>query len=101
MLITGLHEEASEDDVLDRFAEYGDVRAVTVNLDRKTGFTKGYALVEYATKKEAENAINNMNGSEMMSKTIRVDWAFVKDDRYGSGTSTAGNAYRRDGSRRN
>jgi RNA recognition motif-containing protein len=41
----------------------GDVKNVQVNLDRQTGFVKGYALVEYTKFEEAERAIKDMNGN--------------------------------------
>jgi RNA recognition motif-containing protein len=31
-------------------------------MDRKTGFAKGYALIEYGKMEEAEAAIQGMNG---------------------------------------
>lgn len=33
---------------------------------------QGYAMVEYATKKEAEDAITNMNGQEFMTQPLQV-----------------------------
>jgi RNA-binding protein 8A len=49
-----------------------------LNLDRRTGFVKGYALIEYETKKEAQAAIDAANGSAMLDQTLEVSFAFSK-----------------------
>ena len=43
LFIRNIHEEAQEDDILDLFSEYGDVKNIALNLDRQTGYVK----VEY------------------------------------------------------
>ncbi len=60
-------------------------RQVAVNLDRRTGFVKGYALVEYATRKEAEKAIADLNGAQLLGKPVCVEWAFVQGGGAGAG----------------
>ena len=47
-----IHEEASEEDTKEHFGDY-DVSDLTANLDRCTGFIKGYALLVFKSRDEA------------------------------------------------
>ena len=55
-----------------------------LNVDRRTGYVKGYALLEYATMEEAKKTIESFNGTEMVGKAVKVDWAFKKPPPGGS-----------------
>merc|ERR1712182_132386 len=73
IIVTGLHEEAQEEDIHETFAEFGEIKNMHMNLDRKTGFVKGYAFVEFVSKKNAERAVKEMTGKTYLGKKMIVN----------------------------
>jgi RNA-binding protein 8A len=85
LFVRNIHEETLEQDIVDLFREYGQVKNINLELERQTGYVKGYALVEFVDKESAQAAILAMNGTEFRDRVLSVDWAFMQgpiDNKY-------------------
>jgi RNA recognition motif-containing protein len=65
---------ASEDEVRELFAAYGNVIEVRLITDRETGRPRGFGFVRMAPD-EADAAIAALNGTEMGGRTLRINEA--------------------------
>ena len=71
-----LNEDVNEENIDDLFSEYGNVKDIQMNLNRKTGKMNGYCFIEYEFLEEAEEAIKNLNNTKFLNKIINVGFAF-------------------------
>ena len=78
IILLGIHEESTEDDVLEKVERFGKVENIHLNLDRRTGYAKGYALVEFSAREEAAAAVAGLRGAKILGKEIEADWAFLE-----------------------
>ncbi|CAI2174270.1 12416_t:CDS:2, partial [Funneliformis geosporum] len=63
-----------EQDVADMFERYGRLRKVTVQIDHYTGRNKGFAFVEFEDRRDAEDAFDKYNGTNVEGRRLKLDW---------------------------
>lgn len=71
---------ASEDEIRELFAQYGEVNEVRLITDRETGRPRGFGFVRMEPA-EADAAIEALNGTEMGGRTLRINEAEERQDR--------------------
>lgn len=71
---------ASEDEIRELFAQYGEVNEVRLITDRETGRPRGFGFVRMDPA-EADTAIEALNGTEMGGRTLRINEAQERQER--------------------
>lgn len=75
IFVGNLPFNASESDLRSLFAEYGDIESVAVITDRDTGRSRGFGFVELASNARADDAIRDLDGTEINGRAIKVNQA--------------------------
>ncbi len=71
---------ATEDEVRDLFAVYGEVESVALPMDRDTGRKRGFGFVEMADN-DAIQAIEALDGTDMGGRSLRINEARPREPR--------------------
>jgi RNA recognition motif-containing protein len=93
--------KATEEDLRDLFSKSGEVESVKLITDVNTGNPKGFGFVEMATSEEAQKAIEALNGSLFMERTLTVSEARPQQPREKRGFGKGNFGDRRGGSGKN
>jgi cold-inducible RNA-binding protein len=90
LYVGNLPYDVGEAELQQLFERAGSVESVTVMRDQMTGRARGFAFVEMRTDEEAQNAIKQLNASEVGGRSLTVNEARPKparNDRSGGGPS--------------
>jgi RNA recognition motif-containing protein len=90
IFVGNLPFSATDQVLMDTFAQYGTVESAKVITDRATGRSKGFGFVEMATDAEALAAIEKLNGADYEGRTITVNEAREMQPREGGGGGRGG-----------
>jgi RNA recognition motif-containing protein len=74
-----------DDDLQQRFSEFGTVSSAKVMMDRDTGRSKGFGFVEMGSDQEAQAAIRGLNGQSVDGRALVVNEARPREERSGGG----------------
>jgi len=81
--VGNLSNQTTEDDLRQAFEAFGQVESVNIIKDRFSGESRGFGFVEIPSKQEAQKAIEEMNGKDLMGRAVNVNEARPKTDRGG------------------
>jgi cold-inducible RNA-binding protein len=66
---------ATQESLTATFAQYGQVDSTKIITDRDTGRSKGFGFVEMQSEEAADQAISQLNGSDMDGRSLTVNEA--------------------------
>jgi|SRR6185295_289031 len=93
LYVGNLSYRLTEDQLRSAFEEFGRVSSCTIIKDKVTGQSKGFGFLEMPESGEAEAAISNLNGRDLMGRKINVNEARPRENRAagaGGGSRSSG-----------
>jgi len=72
LYVGGLPDHVTDEMLENLFSAYGTVESVTVMINKITDLPDGFGFVEMSCDSEAEEAIQNLNGTQVEGRTIKV-----------------------------
>ncbi|MCA9190001.1 MAG: RNA-binding protein [Pirellulaceae bacterium] len=88
--VGNLSFDATEADIEDAFAEFGEVKSVSIVKDRETGRSRGFGFVEMNDRQAGQQAIDALNLQKIGGRAVTVNEAKPREDRRGGGGGGGG-----------
>ena len=85
LYIGNLPYSADQQTLQDAFGKCGTVESANVIMDRDTGKSKGFGFVEMSSSAEAQKATQEINGSTIDGREVKVNEAKPQEKRSGGG----------------
>ena len=79
--VGNLSLKANDEDLKVAFEAFGEVTSAKIIKDRYSGDSKGFGFVEMPDKAEAQTAIENLNGKDLLGRQLNVNEARPRADR--------------------
>ena len=85
LFVGGLAWATRDETLKAHFEQCGEVTDAKVIMERDTGRSRGFGFVTFADESSATKAKNELNGSDLDGRSIRVDSATERPPRGGGG----------------
>jgi RNA recognition motif-containing protein len=85
LYVGNLPYSATEQTLIETFSQYGTVDSTNMITDRDSGQSKGFGFVEMSSDSEAQKAIQELDGSMLDDRQIKVNEAKPKPPSRGGG----------------
>lgn len=79
--VGNLSFSTSEDQLKELFEAYGQVESATIVSDKFTGRSRGFGFVKMPEREEGIRAIEELNATDFMGRSIKVNEAKPRTDR--------------------
>ena len=83
--VGNLSPDVKEEDLMNLFSNYGQVKAVKIIRDMFSQQSKGFGFIEMPGQTEAQSAITQLNTQELKGKKLVVNEARPKKEGRGGG----------------
>ncbi|KAF4668605.1 Serine arginine-rich splicing factor 2 [Perkinsus chesapeaki] len=84
--VDGIDDRVRKDDLREGFAKFGEIGDVFIPVDRYTGVSRGFGFVRFYERRDAEDAIRDMDNTDFQGCRITVAAAmYNKESSYGGG----------------
>ena len=81
LFVGNLSYKTTDTDLKDLFSQNGEVSEAVVIMDRERNVSKGFGFVTMNDDKEAEAAINALNGKEFDGRSLTVNEARPREEK--------------------
>lgn len=81
LYVGNLSYDSSEEDLRELFGQHGTPESIRVITDKYSGRSRGFAFIEMSLDSEADAALQALDGTEFMGRSLVVSVAKPRNDR--------------------
>ena len=73
LYLGNLSFKITEEELQEIFSEFGAVKSIKIITDRETGRSRGFGFAEFENREDAEKAITELSGKEILGRALTIN----------------------------